>query len=186
MFLCLGLKLWWWRKLLRVPWTARRPNQSILRVFGRSEAKAPILWPPDVKNWLTGKSRTHWKRPWCWERLKAGGEGDNKDEMVGWPHWLNGHEFEQAPGVGDGQGGLACCSPWGRKELETAEWLNWTELNTSYSGVSEHVNHVHLIFYFFKDFFFFDVDYFKSLYWLCYNIAPVLCFGFLATRHVRS
>ena len=51
------------------------------------------------------------------------------DEMVGWHHWLDGHEFEQAPGVGDGEGSLACCSPWGRKELDTTEWLNWTELN---------------------------------------------------------
>ena len=51
-----------------------------------------------------------------------------EDEMVGWHHWLNGHEFEQAPGVGDGQGGLACCSPWGHKESDTTERLNWTEL----------------------------------------------------------
>ena len=52
-----------------------------------------------------------------------------EDETVGWHHWLNGHEFEQAPGVGDGQGSLACCSPWGCKELDMTEWLNWTELN---------------------------------------------------------
>ena len=69
----------------------------------------------------------HWKRPWCWERLKAGGEGDDR----GWNGWmasqLYGHEFEQAPRAGDGQGSLACCSPWGYKELDTTEWLNWTE-----------------------------------------------------------
>ena len=58
---------------------------------------------------------THWKRPWCWERWKAGGDGTT-DEMVGWHHQLNRHEFEQAPGVGDGQGTLAWCSPWGHKE----------------------------------------------------------------------
>ena len=67
------------------------------------------------------------KRPGCWERLRAGGEGDDKDEMVGWHHWLDGREFEQAPRVGDGQGSLACCSPWGLKELHTTVRLNWTE-----------------------------------------------------------
>ena len=64
-----------------------------------------------------------WKRPWWWERLKAGEE----DEMVGRHHWPDGHEFEQALGVGDGQGGLACCSPWGCKESDTTERLNWIE-----------------------------------------------------------
>ena len=62
----------------------------------------------------------------CWRRTK---EKKTKDEMVGWHHRLNGHEFQQAPWVGDGQGGLACCSPWGWKEPDTTEWLNWTELN---------------------------------------------------------
>ena len=71
---------------------------------------------------------THWKRPWCWEGLGAGGEGDDKDEMAGWHHRLNGHEFARTPGVGDGQGGLACCDSWGRKESDTTEQLNWTEL----------------------------------------------------------
>ena len=69
---------------------------------------------------------THWKRPWSWERLKAG-QGTKEDEMVGWHHQLDGQEFEQAPGVGDGQGSLVCCSPRGRKEW-TQTWLsNWTD-----------------------------------------------------------
>ena len=72
---------------------------------------------------------THWKRLWCWEGLGAGGEGKTEDEMVGWHHWLDGHEFEWTPGVGDGQGGLVCCDSWGRKESDTTEQLNWTELN---------------------------------------------------------
>ena len=67
------------------------------------------------------------------ERLRAGGEGATEDEMVGWCHWLNGHEFKQAPGVGDGQGVLACCSPWGHKESDMTERLNWTELKWGYS-----------------------------------------------------
>ena len=71
---------------------------------------------------------THWKRPWCWEGLGAGGEGTTEDEMAGWHHRLDGHEFAWTPGVGDGQGGLACCNSWGCKESDTTELLNWTEL----------------------------------------------------------
>ena len=70
---------------------------------------------------------THLKRPWCWERLKAEEKGMTESEMVEWHHQLNGHEFKQAPGVGDGQGSLARCSPWGCKESDTTEQLNWAE-----------------------------------------------------------
>ena len=76
---------------------------------------------------------THWKRPWCWEGLRAGGEGTTEDEMAGWHHWLDGHESEWTPGVGDGQGGLTCCDSWGRKESDTTERLNWTELMVALS-----------------------------------------------------
>ena len=73
-----------------------------------------------------GEGLTHWKRPWYWERLKAG-EGDDR----GWDGWMaspiNGHEFEQAPEAGDGQGSLAWCSSWGHKESDMTEWLNWTD-----------------------------------------------------------
>ena len=86
-----------------------------------SEAEAPILWPPDVKNWLIGKDYDAGKD---WRQEK----GMTEDEMVGWHHRLNRHEFEQALGVGDGQGSLMSCNPWGHKELDTTEWLNWTEL----------------------------------------------------------
>ena len=71
---------------------------------------------------------THLKRPWCWEGLGAGGEGDDEDEMVGWHDWLDGSGFGWTPGVGDGQGGLVCCGSWGHKESDTTERLNWTEL----------------------------------------------------------
>ena len=87
-----------------------------------TEAEAPILWPPDVKNWLSGKDPDAGK-DWRWEE-----KGTTEDEMVGYHHWLDGHEFEQALGIGDGQGSLVCCSLWGRKELDTTELLNWTEL----------------------------------------------------------
>ena len=85
--------------------------------------KTPILWPPDVKNWLI------WKDP---DAVKDWGQeekGTTEDEMVGWHHRLNGHEFEQVPGVGDGQGSLACCSPWDKKESDTTELVNCTALN---------------------------------------------------------
>ena len=87
-----------------------------------AEAEAPIFWPPDAKNWLLGKD------PDAGKDLRQE-KGMTEDEMVGWHHWLNGQEFEQVPGVGDGQGSLACCSPWGHKQSDTTEWLNWAELN---------------------------------------------------------
>ena len=92
--------------------------------IGRTDAVAetPVLWPPDVKSWLIWKDPDAGKN-WRWEE-----KGTTENEMVGWHHRLSGHEFEQAPGVGDGQGGLMCCSPWGHKELDMTEWLNWTEL----------------------------------------------------------
>ena len=92
------------------------------------EAEAPILWPCDAKNWLIGKDPDAGK-DWRQEE-----KGTTEDEMVGWHHWLNEYEFEQAPGVGDGQGSLACCSSWNSKELDTTEWLNWTELRGQWEG----------------------------------------------------
>ena len=89
--------------------------------IGRTDTEAPILWSPDVKNWLIRKDPDAGKN-WRWEE-----KGMTEDEMVGWHHQLDGHEFEQAPGVGDGQTRLVCCSPWGHKWLDTTEWLNWTE-----------------------------------------------------------
>ena len=105
-------------------------NQSWIFI-GRTdvEAKAPILWPPDTKSWLIGKDPDSGKDWKCKEK------GTTEDEIVGWHHWLNGHDFEQSLGVSDGQGGLVCSSPWGRKESDTTKWLNWTELNLEESMV---------------------------------------------------
>ena len=91
--------------------------------IGRTDAEAetPILWPPDAKNWLI------WKDPDAEKDWRREEKGTTEDEMVGWYHRLNGHGFEQAPGGGDGQGALGCCSPWDRKESDI-EQLNWTEL----------------------------------------------------------
>ena len=99
-----------------------KANQSWIFV-GRTDAETetPILWPPDMKNWLTGKYPDTGKA-WRWEE-----KGMTKDEMFGSYHWLDGHKFylDISLGFGDGQGSLACCSPWGHKELDTTEWLNW-------------------------------------------------------------
>ena len=94
-----------------------------------------FLWKEWCWSWSSStlgtswEELTHWKRLWCWEGLGAGGEGDDR----GWDGWmasqLDGRESEWTPGVGDGQGGLACCDSWGCKESDTTEWLNWTELN---------------------------------------------------------
>ena len=120
-----AFKLWCWRRLLRVLWTAKRSNQSILRnqpwiLIGRidAEADAPILWPPDVKNRLIGKDCDAGK-DWGQEE-----KGATEDEMIGWYHQLIEHEFEQIQENSEGQGRLVCCSPWGQKELDTTEY--WT------------------------------------------------------------
>ena len=122
-------ELWSWRRLLRVLDCKKiksvhpKGNQSWIFI-GRTDAEAetPILWPPDAKNWLFGKDPDAGK-DWRQEEKAM-----TEDETVVWHHWLDGHEFEQAPRVGDEQGSLACCSPWGHKELDTTEQLNWTEL----------------------------------------------------------
>ena len=87
-----------------------------------AEAETPKLRPPDVKNGLI------WKDPDTGKDWRREEKGMTEDEMVGWHHRLNGHEFEWTLGVGDGQGGLVCCSPWGRKESDTTEQLKWIEL----------------------------------------------------------
>ena len=120
-----AFELWCWRRLLTVPWHAGRCNRSILKeinpeyslegpmlklklqYFGHLMQRADIRKDPeDGKDWRQEE------------------KGMTEDKMVGWHHWLNGHEFEQAPGVGKGQGSLACCSPWGCKESNMTEWLN--------------------------------------------------------------
>ena len=100
-------------------------NQSWIFI-GRTNAEAENS--NTVAPWC--KELTHWKRPWCSARLKTGGEGDDR----GWDGWMASRTrwtewTEWTPGVGDGQGGLACCDSWGRKESDTTAWLNWSELN---------------------------------------------------------
>ena len=100
-----------------------------------TEAETPMLWPPDAKKWLIGKDLDAGK-DWGQEE-----KGTKEDKVAGWHHWLDGHEFEQALGVGDGQGSLACCSPWCCKELNMTEWLNWTKFGSNdtkkYTGLTK-------------------------------------------------
>ena len=93
--------------------------------FGGNDAKAetPVLWPSHVKSWLIGKDSD---AGWDWGQEE---KGTTEDEMAGWHHWLNGRESDWTLGVGAGQGGLTCCDSWGRKESDTTERLNWTELH---------------------------------------------------------
>ena len=147
-----AFELWCWRRLLRVPWTARRSNQSILKeisalpgkpsegdqpwdFFGKNDAKAeaPGLWPPHLKSWLIGKDSDAGRD--CGQEEK----GTTEDEMAGWHHWLDGSDSKWTPGVGDRQGGLACCDSWGRKESDMIERLNWTELNWMTTNEEKHL-----------------------------------------------
>ena len=124
-----AFELWCWRRLLKVPWTTRRSNQSILKkvILG-------VHWKDWCWGWNSNSLATSWeelthlKRPSRWEILRAG-EGDDRGWDVGWHHWLNGHGFGWTPGVGDGQGGLLCCSTWCHKESDMTKQLNWTELS---------------------------------------------------------
>ena len=124
-----AFELWCQRRLLRVPWTARRPNQSILKEISpgyfleRLLLKLKLQYFGHLMRRVDSLEKTHAGRDWRQEE-----KGMTEDETAGWHHWLNGHEFEWTPGVGDGQGSLACCNPWGHKESDTTEWLNWTEL----------------------------------------------------------
>ena len=116
-----------WRRLLRVPWTARRFNQCIIKEISPEYSLEGLM----LKLKLQYFGHLMWRTDSVEKTLMLGKIEDGKrrgwQRMVGWHHWLDGHEFELAPGVGDGQGGLACCSPWVCKESDKTERLNWTE-----------------------------------------------------------
>ena len=120
-----AFELWCWRRLLRVPWTSRRANQSILKEISPGCSLEGLI--PKLKLQYFGhlmRRTDSLEKTLMLGHLRQEEKGMAQVEMVGWHHW---HEFEQAPGVGDGQGSLACCSPWGHKESDTTERLNWTE-----------------------------------------------------------
>ena len=120
-----AFELWYWRRLLRVPWTARRSNQPILKISPGCSLEGLMLklklqyFGHHVKSWLIGKDPDVGKD---WRQEK---KGMTEDKMVRWHHWLDGHEFEHTLGDGEGQGSLVCCSLWGHKELDMTEQLNW-------------------------------------------------------------
>ena len=124
-----AFELWCWRRLLRVPWTAKRSNQSVLKEISPEYSLEGLM----LKLKLQYSGHLMWRtdsleKTLRLEKIEGGRRrGWLEDEMVGWHHRLNGHEFEWTLGVGDGQGGLVCCNSWGCKELDTTEWLNWTE-----------------------------------------------------------
>ena len=95
-----------------------------------AETEAPVLWPCDTKRRLTNQ-----EKPWCWESLKTE-KGMTENEVVGWHHRLDGHEFEHVPGVGDGHWCLVCFSPWGCKESDTTELLNWNYVSSNTAGIA--------------------------------------------------
>ena len=125
-----AFELWCWRRLLRVPWTARRSNQSILKEISPGIALEGMM----LKLKLQYFGHLMWRVDSLEKTLMLGGiggrrrRGRQEDEMAGWHHWLDGRESEWTPGVGDGQAGLVCCDSWGGKESDTTEWLNWSEL----------------------------------------------------------
>ena len=135
-----AFELWCWRRLLRVPWTASRCNQFILKEISPGisleemmlKLKLQYFWLPHAKSWLIGKDSDS-GRDWGQEE-----KGTTEDEMAGWHHWIDGCESEWTSGVGNGQGDLACCDSWCRKESDRTERLNWTELN--WTGLPERGN----------------------------------------------
>ena len=124
-----AFELWCWGRFLRVPWTARRSNQSTLKEISPQYSLEALMLKLNLQyfghlmqSWLIGKyfdAGRDWGQEEKWT---------TEDEMAGWHHWLNACESEWTLGVGAGQGGLACCDTWGRKESDMTEWLNWTEL----------------------------------------------------------
>ena len=124
-------ELWCWRRLLRVPWTARRSNQSILKEISPKYSLEGLMLKLKLKLQYSGhliRTVDFWERPWWWERLKAK-KGTRENKMFGWHYQLNGHEFEQTLGDSEEQGRLVCFSPWGSKETVKTERLN---KNSSY------------------------------------------------------
>ena len=129
-------KLWCWRRFSTVPCTTRRSNQSILKEINwifiartDAEGEVPILWPPDAKSWVTRKD------PDAGKDWRQESKGTTEDEMVGWHHRLDEHEFEQIPGDSEEQRNLVCCSPWGHQESDMTYWVKNKTKNLQLSGI---------------------------------------------------
>ena len=124
-----ALELWCWRRLLRVPWTARRSNQSILKEISPGYSLEGLMLKLKLQYFCHLMRRADsLEKTLMLGKIEE--KGMTEDEMFGWHHWLNGHGFGWTLGVGDGQGGLECCHSWGHKESDMTERLYWTELNS--------------------------------------------------------
>ena len=123
-----AFKLGCWRRLLRVPWIARRSNRSVLKEINPECSLEGLMQKLKLQyfGYLMWRANSLGKNSDAGKDWRQEEKGMTEDEMVGWHHRLDGHEFEQAPGVGDGQGGLACCNSWGRSRTRLSDW---TELN---------------------------------------------------------
>ena len=130
-----AFELWFWRRLLRVPWTGRRSNQSILKEISRECSLEGMMLKLKLRYFghlmwrVDSLEKTDAGRDWGQEE-----KGTTEDEMAGWHNRLDGHEFEWTPGDGDGQGGLACCDSCGRKESDTLSWFVYTNSRASQIG----------------------------------------------------
>ena len=167
-------KLWCWRRLLRVLCTARTSNQFILKEISPEYSLEGLMLKLKLqyfghlmrrtdsseKTLMLGKIEGERRRGW--QKMRREKKGMTEDEMVGWHHWLDGREFEWTLGVGDGQGGLACCSPWDHKELDTTERLNWM--------FKDFKNHLTL---YSHHHFFFVQFYFFLIYFLLFQLCSV-------------
>ena len=130
-----ALKLWCWRRLLRVPWIARRSNQSILKEINPeySLEGLGLKLKPQYFGYLMQRTDSLDKTLILGKTEGRRRRGQQRIDMVGWYHWLSGHEFEQIPGDSEGQISLVCCSPWCRKKKDTTEQMNWTDKETQSS-----------------------------------------------------
>ena len=128
-----AFELWCWRRLLRVPWTPRKSDESIQKEISPEYSLEGLMLKLKLQYFghLMGRTESSsvGKDPDAGNDWGQEEKGTTEDKMVGRHHWLDGHEFEQAPRIGDGQRSLACCSPWGQKESDMTEQLNWTKLN---------------------------------------------------------
>ena len=140
----------WWKRLLRVPWTARRSNQSILKEISPGMSlegmmpKLKLQYFGHLMRRVDSLEKTDAGRDWGQEE-----KGTTENEMAGWHHWLDGRESEWTPGVGDGQGGLVCCDSWGREESDTTERLIWSDdVQMLFSSILFRNQHSTLVLYF--------------------------------------